>query len=147
MPVQSGAQVILAYISPGVQLSYGPDQGLAFSAQATLGLVMEVANPIEFLIPGVTLGRRWSKQETMTYLDAQLSYIWFGAGVGKVWIRNKGEDRVVAAGRRFKAWGGWLLNFTLDSYRVEDNPPSYHLGVIGVLPIPIIIFGIGALAI
>lgn len=149
MPVKSFAQLVGAYVSPGLQLGYTPGQGTSFSAQVTLGLLMEVAYPIEFLIPGITFGKRWSEHQTMTYIDAQLSYLALGAGVGKVWIRNKGEDGVVAAGRRFKAWGGWLLNFTFDSYRVEDNPPSYHRGIIAVLPIPIIIFvgRIGALAI
>ena len=144
-PVTSNAQTVI-YISPGVQLSYGPDQGLAFSAQATLGLVMDKPILIVFLIPGITFGKRWSKQETMTYLDAQLSYIFFGAGVGKVWIRKKG-NLGRAPGFRLKVWGGYFLNFTIDGYRVEDNPPSYHQGVIGVIPIPLFVGSNGSVGV
>ena len=148
MPGKSSAQLAAIYVSPGLQLGYTPGQGASLSAQVTLGLFTEVPAPIEILIPGITFGKRWSEHQTMTYIDAQLSYFFVGAGVGRVWIRKKGEDRVVAAGRRFKAWGGWLINFTYDSYRTGDDPPIYQLGVIGVLPIPVILLGgIGALAI
>lgn len=146
MPAKSSAQLIGAYVSPGLQLGYTPGQGVAFSAQATLGLIMAVPYGIDYLIPGVTLGRRWSKDVTMTYLDAQFSLIVVGAGIGKVWIRNKGGDRVVATYPRFKAWGGWLLNVTYDQYYDQslvpgDTAPRRHFGVIGVRPFPLIGFG------
>ncbi len=148
MPVKSSAQLVGAYVSPGLQLGYTRGQGVAFSAQVTLGLfmVLPYGGMIDFLIPGITFGQRRSKDVTMTYLDAQFSLIVVGAGIGKVWIRNKGEDRVVATYPRFKAWGGWLLNVTYDQYYDQslvpgDTAPRRHFGVIGVLPIPLIGFG------
>lgn len=132
VPAKSDAQFSIMYVSPGLQLGYTPAQGVSLSAQATLGVWED-----GFPIPGVTLGRRWSKQETMTFLDAQLSLIFVGAGVGKVWIKKRGEDLPAATGRRFKAWGGLWLNLTYDSYRVRDDAPRKHFGIIGVFPLPI----------
>ena len=137
MPVKSGAQLQAIYVSPGLQLGYTPDQGVSFSAQATLGVVFDIG---VHLIPGVTVGRRWSKQETMTFLDAQLSLIMVGAGVGKVWIEKRGEDLAAATGQRFKAFGGLGLYLTYDRFRVRDDAPRHHFGIIGVLPIPWVYF-------
>ena len=58
MPASSTAQQSgFIYISPGVQLTYSRDQGFAFSAQATLGLFIELPAVI-LPIPGITLGSR-----------------------------------------------------------------------------------------
>ena len=137
----AGSQAQIPYISPGLQIGYSPDRGVSFSAQATLGLFIEVPYPVEFTIPGVTIGRRWGKQETMTFLDAQLAYLVFGAGIGKVWVKKGGQDLAAATGHRFKVWGGYFLNLTYDRYRIRDGAPNHHFGMIGVFPVPLIVFG------
>lgn len=135
-PARTSAEFPL-YISPGLQIGYTPGKGISISTQVTLGLFLEVPYPVEFLIPGMTIGFRWSKKETITYLDGQLSYLFFGAGLGKAFIKKRGVISEKVPGFRRKAWAGYLLLLTYDRTIVRGSVPRNHFGIMGVLPMPV----------
>ncbi len=137
-PARTSAELPL-YISPGLQIGYTPGKGVSISAQVTLGLLFNLPypDPFEFFIPGMTIGFRCSKKETITYLDGQLSYLFFGAGLGKAFIKKKGVISEKVPGFRFKAWAGGLLLLTYDRTMVRGLVPRNHFGLMGVLPIPL----------
>ena len=141
MPGMSAAQVLL-YISPGLQIGFTPKQKVFLSAQVTVGSAM-VGMSYEDLVfsPGITMGYRWSRKETMKYLDVQIAALFFGAGLGKAWVMEKGTDADVITGFRFKAWGGGWINVTYDRYKDKNATPVHNFGLIGVLPIPVLLVG------
>lgn len=134
-PTRTRAELPL-YISPGLQIGYTSGKGIPISTQVTLGLFLEVPYPVEFLIPGTTIGYRYSKKETMTYFDAQFSYLFFGAGFGKAY-KKKGAISETVTGFRSKAWAGYLLLLTHDRTTVSDSVPRNHFGLMVVLPMPL----------
>lgn len=141
-PARTSAELPL-YISPGLQIGSTPSKGVSVSIQITLGTLIEVLptdqppDLIPLLVPGVTLGTRFSKGETMLYLDGQISQMIVGVGLGRVWIKQKGAYSYEATGFRFKAWAGWLLLLTYDRTMVRGLVPGNHFGLMGVLPMPL----------
>ena len=133
------------YVSPGLQIGFTPGEGVFYSVQLTVGVSAFNLNffrgPLPVGVVGSTLGYRWSKTERMRYLDWQLATILFGVGWGKVsWINAGGPNPKVTSVPRFKAWAGWLINLTYDTYKVKNDARVNNFGLIGAFPIPLVKF-------
>lgn len=129
------------YISPGLQIGYGFQQGMFLSGQVTFGAVLH-----PYFIPGLTLAMRKYKKHIMIFTDFQLA-LWgydsslsTGAGFGYGWVRPSTQSNLNTnwvKGNRVKLWGGFLFFLiTSDSFKLPDNEKIGNLGFIGVLPIP-----------
>ena len=123
------SQELPFYFSPGVQIGKNSGGSTYFSYQLTLG--MHINQSIIF--PGITFGKRRykykkeKKYESYTYLDGQVSFLFFGLGHGKIW-KSDGES--------FSKSKLWVLNLSYDYISFADKP-NHHFGAFGVLPIPL----------
>ena len=130
----------ILYVSPGIQIGYNPEKGFFYSGQVTIGYVPGVppvglAPGVPPVIPGFTIGLRKYKEQVMAFTDVQLSFFVVGIGVGYAWIKSSNES---SEGYRAKLWGGMLINATYDFYKIPDSEITHNLGLIGVLPIPLL---------
>ncbi len=122
------AQIVPHYISPGLQIGYGFDQGLFFSAQVSAGIILG------FFAPAVTIGIRKYKDQTMRYADFQFTLVYAGLGFGRVWA-TPDEGGGTMTGRRFKLYGGlWALG-SYDAYKLPGRPIKHHIGMFLVFPL------------
>ena len=138
------SQELPFYFSPGVQIGIDSGRNAYFSYQFTLGMNVPIGRgdmTIDaFILPGITFGKRRykykkeKKYESYTYLDGQVSFLFFGLGHGKIWKSD---------GERFSKSKLWSLNplvpFTIISYDYISfaDEPNHHFGAFGVLPIPL----------
>lgn len=124
------------YISPGLQIGYGSGQGLFFSVQVSVGIILNIP-----LVPAVTIGIRQYKGQTMRYADVQLTLFTdyaAGIGFGGVWVTpgdTPEEGPGTIAGLRLKLYGGFLLLGSYDAYKLPGHPVEYHLGSFLVVPV------------
>ena len=114
------------YLSPGIQIGINSSKGYFLSYQATFGLNEDYG------FPGITVGRRHyktevKKWETYNYIDAQISYVTIGAGVGIIYNHSDIFNK-------YKLFGGYFALGTFD-YINFKNKPKMHFGAFGVYPI------------
>ncbi len=130
------SQELPFYFSPGVLIGINSGGSTYFSYQLTLG--MHINQSIIF--PGITFGKRHynykkeKKYKSYTYLDGQVSFLFFGLGHGKIW-KSDGESFIKSK--------LWVLNpivpitFISYDYISFADKPNHHFGAFGVLPIPL----------
>ena len=129
--------VVWPYMSPGMQIGWNRGEGLFYSFQLTVGLIL-VEYPI---IPGMTIGKRYFfgnkrkniAKETYTYKDIQISLAGIiGCGYGK--IINSGEVH-----KKSKLWIMVpyvpIVLISYDYVDFERKHKKNHWGVFGVIPI------------
>ena len=131
------SQELPFYFSFGVQIGINSGGNTYFSNQLTLGMHFNTINPI---FPGITFGKRHynykkeKKYKSYTYLDGQVSFLFFGLGHGKIW-KSDGESFIKSK--------LWVLNpivpitFISYDYISFADKPNHHFGAFGVLPIPL----------
>ena len=116
------------YISPGIQIGINSAKEIFYSYQLTFGLNLDT----EYGFPGITLGRRHFKRdqkkwEAYNYIDAQLSLITVGGGIGIIF--NKSD--VLS---KYKFFIGYFGLLTYDYINFKHKPKN-HFGAFGVYPI------------
>ena len=129
--------VVWPYMSPGMQIGWNRGEGLFYSFQLTVGLIL-VEYPI---IPGMTIGKRYFfgnkrkniAKETYTYKDIQISLAGIiGCGYGKI-INSRGVHK------KSKLWIMVpyvpIVLISYDYVDFERKHKKNHWGVFGVIPI------------
>lgn len=108
-PTLTAGEVAAPYISPGVTFGYTFGSGVYTATQLTVGILLPFDEYPFVPYPGITVGRRFSKQSVTTFVDFQLSAGFAGAGYGKAWVESKDDSGSLKLSH-FKVWGGlWGL--------------------------------------
>ncbi len=137
--VQLFANDNVPYISLGIQLGYGFDDGLFLGNQITFGVCLASFSGDPIIAPGISFGIRKYKgldKIFMRYVDFQIATILGGLGVGHTDIKSISTNRL-SKGYRVKGWAGLLGYATYDFFKVPDNDKKHNIGLIGVIPIPL----------
>ena len=120
------------YISPGIQVSYS--NRLSVSYQLSTGIIADAAYPF---MPAITVGQRYyfgkntpPNMKRFNYIDVQISAVFIGAGVGRIWNNQYGSFR------KYKVYGGAFALLSYDRINFNnDLNGNNHYGLFGVLPI------------
>jgi len=121
------------YISPGIQVSYS--NRLSVSYQLSTGIIADAAYPF---MPAITVGQRYyfgkntpPNMKRFNYIDVQISAVFIGAGVGRIWNNQYGSFK------KYKVYGGAFALLSYDRINFNnDLNGNNHYGLFGVLPIP-----------
>ena len=121
------------YISPGIQVSYS--NRLSVSYQLSTGIIVD---DVDYFMPAITVGQRYyfgkntpPNMKRFNYIDVQISAVFIGAGVGRIWNNQYGSFR------KYKVYGGAFALLSYDRINFNnDLNGNNHYGLFGVLPIP-----------
>lgn len=121
------------YISPGIQVSYS--NRLSVSYQLSTGIIVD---DVDYFFPAITVGQRYyfgkntpPNMKRFNYIDVQISAVFIGAGVGRIWNNQYGSFR------KYKVYGGAFALLSYDRINFNnDLNGNNHYGLFGVLPIP-----------
>ena len=117
------------YVSPGLQIGLNNKGKLFYSAQITTGRVFISEGNV--LVTGITFGFRKiydsSEKGTLKYIDAQISTLYGGVGLGTVYDKN------FKINPKFKVWGGFLVLASYDYFK--SSAGNHNFGLFCVVPI------------
>ena len=117
------------HISPGLQIGLNNKGKLFYSAQITSGRVFISEGNV--LVPGITFGFRKiydsSEKGSLKYIDAQISTLYGGVGLGTVYDKN------FKINPKFKVWGGFLVLASYDYFK--SSAGNHNFGLFCVVPI------------
>ena len=120
--------VILPYISPGLQLGVNNNFDIFISSQLTLGIYLINGPAI-----GATIGTRKfyttedKKWNSFVYNDYQIGSPGLGFGIGRVYYK---KDVFL----KYKAYIGYIALLTYDYIDFKKNK-DHNMGIFGVLPL------------
>jgi len=122
-------------ISPGLQGGYAINDGWFWGFQVTGTLWQGKGYQEKFR--GLTIGRRWSKEQVITYFDVQRSFITTGYGAGLAHIKDRTGTGEGIIGLHVKTWLGYFALGTYDMIVLKDRKNLHNIGLMGVLPYPV----------
>lgn len=124
------------YFSPGIQIGFDFSDGFFITSQITAGLIDSGFKDGTF--PGITLGFKKYKNQTLGFVDLQMSFYYCGVGIGKFWNLSSTEKSrrfSMIDGFRTKFWADIFVLGTYDNHIIIGKKVKHSFGTFGVFPL------------